>query len=324
MKTAVKQFFAIALAVALVIPSAIFVQGTAKASADADEWSVSLPNMQRRIRVGHTNSNKKWILYRDGKPVDFDKDEADGYADVDDIDEIDYEVDSSNSNAISVENVDWNYYKLKALKQGSARITITFTIKYTDGTEDKFSSKPYRVASCLTTESSARKNMSNVLKYYRKGKLKKANRYNRRLPKYADEVTVDEHVRRVFVKKAKRAKNLCEAYIVNMDNDKTPELIVWQGTCEADYVFRIYKYRNGKTHYVGKTSAFSSVICGYGSKPGFIRVMGHMGYEQVYYCRIENGKVRTKQIKYKGKKYRTAANYFPMRNQLRSIVKTAY
>ena len=69
--------------------------------------------------------------------------------------------------------------------------------------------------------------------------------------------------------------------LYDIDGDGVLELIVLAGTCEADFVRRIYTVADGRAQYAGETFGGHSTLyeCPEG---GFYNMMAHMGYEEVY------------------------------------------
>ena len=72
-----------------------------------------------------------------------------------------------------------------------------------------------------------------------------------------------------------------EYTVYDFDGDGVKELIVKAGTCEADYVWRIYTIADNEARYIGTTFGGHSTIyaCPDG---GFYNMMAHMGFEEIY------------------------------------------
>ena len=62
-------------------------------------------------------------------------------------------------------------------------------------------------------------------------------------------------------------------YLVDLDQDKKPELLCKYGTCEADVRTDIYTFKKGK------------------AKKGVMQVWSHMGYASVSVMKMKNGKI---------------------------------
>jgi len=74
-----------------------------------------------------------------------------------------------------------------------------------------------------------------------------------------------------------------EYALYDMDNNGVKELIVQAGTCEADYVWRIYTIVNNVVNFIGETFGGHSMLFACPDE-GFYNMMGHMGYEEI--CRV--------------------------------------
>jgi len=72
-----------------------------------------------------------------------------------------------------------------------------------------------------------------------------------------------------------------EYALYDFDGDGVKELIVLAGTCEADFVWRIYTVIDSEAQYIGETFGGHSMLfaCPEG---GFYNMIGHMGYEEIY------------------------------------------
>lgn len=87
--------------------------------------------------------------------------------------------------------------------------------------------------------------------------------------------------------------------LYDIDGDGIKELLLQDGTCEADYKYIIYTIENGESEYLGEISGSHTVF--YADESGgeedyIIQVQGHMGYETVSHVWIQNGTVETSQI----------------------------
>lgn len=77
------------------------------------------------------------------------------------------------------------------------------------------------------------------------------------------------------------------------------ELLVKNGTCEADYTYQAYTIQNNKSKYLGQISGGHTVFYkdeNGGTKKYIIQVQGHMMWEAVSYVEINNGKIGSKEI----------------------------
>ena len=81
-----------------------------------------------------------------------------------------------------------------------------------------------------------------------------------------------------------------ECYFFDINKDGTTELIVQNGTCEADYQYDIYTAKNNSAVYVDTISAGHSGL--FESDNGDLIIQyAQMGYEAVSSISMENGKI---------------------------------
>lgn len=88
--------------------------------------------------------------------------------------------------------------------------------------------------------------------------------------------------------------------IYDIDKDGVKELLVLEGTCTADYVYKIYTIENMKSKYLGQVPGANSTFCedeNGGTEKYIIRSAEHMDYVGEFYVSIENGKVVEREIK---------------------------
>ena len=85
----------------------------------------------------------------------------------------------------------------------------------------------------------------------------------------------------------------------DIDKDGVDELLLQEGTCEADYMYHVYTIQNKKSVSLGSISGSHSMFYAdeEGGKYSYIyQVMGHMGYEHLSKVEIKDGKVQTTQL----------------------------
>ncbi|MEA4805065.1 hypothetical protein [Acetobacterium wieringae] len=89
------------------------------------------------------------------------------------------------------------------------------------------------------------------------------------------------------------AKYACPCSLFDMDSNGIPELFIKTGSCEADYKYQIYTYENGQAKYMGSTSGGHATLMGKTNSTGgeLILLVAHMGYQQVYEIKYENGSI---------------------------------
>lgn len=85
-------------------------------------------------------------------------------------------------------------------------------------------------------------------------------------------------------------------YLYDMTGDGIPELIIKNGSCEADYNDRVFTYKdNGKVECLGTIPSGHSVF--YSADDGaLVRSMGHMGYIQFDMITYEDNELKTELI----------------------------
>ena len=134
--------------------------------------------------------------------------------------------------------------------------------------------------------SSDTKNIEKVLKYYKKGQYKKAQKYNKKLSKIVKEKCVKKMPAKI--KKAYRKivksyntdnslgkKYISGYYLTDIDNDSVAELIVRAGSSEAEARFYVYDWIGHK---------------------GFIIYGGLQQSEWIKTVTIKNGKLKVKKV----------------------------
>ena len=135
--------------------------------------------------------------------------------------------------------------------------------------------------------SSDTKNIEKVLKYYKKGQYKKAQKYNKKLSKIVKEKCVKKMPAKI--KKAYRKivksyntdnslgkKYISGYYLTDIDNDSVAELIVRAGSSEADARFYVYDWKKGKIKKIGSVEALHSEVYAYIGHKGFIIYGGEL------------------------------------------------
>ena len=148
--------------------------------------------------------------------------------------------------------------------------------------------------------SSDTKNIEKVLKYYKKGQYKKAQKYNKKLSKIVKEKCVKKMPARIkkayrkIVKSYNTDSSLGKKYIIgyyltDIDNDNVAELIVKAGASEASYKFYVYDW-------IGSVEAFHSEVYAYIGHKGFIIYGGLQQSEWIKTVTIKNGKLKVKKV----------------------------
>lgn len=91
-------------------------------------------------------------------------------------------------------------------------------------------------------------------------------------------------------------------FLYDIDKDGVKELLLLNGTCEADYVYKIYTIGNGSARYIDEVNG--SCVMFYedengGTEKYIISVQARMGCERVSKIWLKDGKVSTEEISYK-------------------------
>lgn len=155
--------------------------------------------------------------------------------------------------------------------------------------------------------SSNTKNIEKVLKYYKKGQYKKAQKYNKKLSKIVKEKCVKKMPAKI--KKAYRKivksyntdnslgkKYISGYYLTDIDNDNVAELIIRAGSSEADARFYVYDWKKGKVKKIGSVEALHSAVYAYIGHKGFIIYGGLQQSEWIKIVTIKNGKLKVKKV----------------------------
>ena len=82
----------------------------------------------------------------------------------------------------------------------------------------------------------------------------------------------------------------CEYLVYDVDKDGTPELLIKIGTCEADYLGRLYTMGPNGPFQVGEDLGLGhSAFYSDPGENGIVLMYGHMGYAMALRIRIEDG-----------------------------------
>lgn len=88
-------------------------------------------------------------------------------------------------------------------------------------------------------------------------------------------------------------------YFYDIDKDGVKELLVEEGTCEADYIYKIYTISGGKSECLGQVFGFHCAFYkdeNNGTGDYIVRAEGHQGYERISNIRIIYDKVTEEQV----------------------------
>lgn len=184
------------------------------------------------------------------------------------------------------------------------------------------------IAVPVTVSASAGSNMEKVLYYYKKGNYKKANTYNKKLSKYAEESCVKKmssKMKKAYKKILKgyrlngSGKCLSALYFSDIDNDKKAEMLALYGTSYQDTVLRVYKYTKGTAKKVGQIGiGRSDTFLAYPDHKGILQVGAYHGGEYVGTLTIKGNKIKETSIIGRQTGDRTAMSF---RQKLRNYIK---
>lgn len=140
-------------------------------------------------------------------------------------------------------------------------------------------------------------NVTKMLTAYKKHQYKTAEKYAKKIKSTKS----DSSEKKMTVSMTKAYANVLlntskkfiwdGAYFVDMDGDNKAEMILPHGTCEADAVAYVYKYKSGKAVKVGKFNYGHTMLVNYPGHKGVICMTAHMGYEKIFTVCLKNGKI---------------------------------
>ncbi|WP_448861991.1 zinc-ribbon domain-containing protein [Dorea sp.] len=88
-------------------------------------------------------------------------------------------------------------------------------------------------------------------------------------------------------------------FLCDIDKDGIKELLVQNGTCEADYTYQAYTIQNNKSKYLGEISGFHTMFYkdeNGGTEKYIIQVQGYMMGETISHIEINNGKIESEEV----------------------------
>ncbi len=88
-----------------------------------------------------------------------------------------------------------------------------------------------------------------------------------------------------------------EYSVYDIDNDGVRELLLKEGTCEADYMYHVYKLNGNKAQDVGTFTGAHSMLYGNEDGAGIIAVSAVQGYERVALVTLKNSTLTEKLIR---------------------------
>jgi hypothetical protein len=160
----------------------------------------------------------------------------------------------------------------------------------------------------LKSEAAVKASVRQVLNLYKAGKYLEARTMSRRLPGKASEKCVKKmptKVKKVYLKKVKSMQKtwtgvnkpyMWNYYLTDVNKDRTAELLIQYGSCEADMRILVYTYKMGRAVKVGTVRESHVTVYAYPKANGFIVRSTHMGVESIRLVTMKKSKIRTKRI----------------------------
>ncbi len=163
------------------------------------------------------------------------------------------------------------------------------------------------------SEKSDGQNMQLMLKAYKAKKYNKARKYAKKV-KLKQESAVSnmtDEVKKAYLDKVNKyieqkgvysndrelfSEYVWDYYLTDIDNDKTPELLILYGSCEADARYDVFTYKEGRIKKVGYIGGGHTVLCSYPNHNGILCLSGWGGYESISIIKIKDNKIKT--VKY--------------------------
>jgi hypothetical protein len=145
-------------------------------------------------------------------------------------------------------------------------------------------------------------NTENFLNAFLSGNYDEAESWGNKNPEYADEGTVlnmRSDVYDAYESTAQQYANNPDGLIgeygyTDIDNDGTPEMVLFTPGYEADKKLKVFTYDSGSVTEVGELGLGHTSVYAYPGHNGMVLHYGHMGYEAYSVVSIENGELRTK------------------------------
>ena len=173
-----------------------------------------------------------------------------------------------------------------------------------------------------TSYASDSSNVTKMLNAYKKHQYKTAEKYAKKIKNTKSDSSESKMTSSMTRAYASVLLNTPEKYLwdgvyfVDMDGDKNAEMILPYGTCEADVVAHVYKYKRGKTKKVGEFNFGHTLIANYPGHKGVICMTTHMGYEEVSTVYLKNKKIKQTNYGYRYVDNGKYLNLKPLNNHL--------
>ena len=147
-------------------------------------------------------------------------------------------------------------------------------------------------------------NTENFLTAFRSGDYDEAVVWASKNPEYADEtvvVTMPTEIRNAYEDVEKQYANDPDGFTgyygyTDIDNDGTPEMVLFTPGPEASTQLKIFGYDGGSVSEIGEVSGGHTALFAYPGHNGLIVERGHMGYQTFSVLSIENGQISTEEF----------------------------
>ncbi len=161
--------------------------------------------------------------------------------------------------------------------------------------------------------------MKKVVKYYKQGKMKKARKEAKKLPKTISHIIpLNDENCEIYLEAIESVSDVQEMYLCDYDEDTTAELFIKHGDCEADMVLDCYDVDcDDEDKLIWSVNASHCTVHDYYGTPGMILMSGIQGYEEM---RVIN-------VKGKEKKYTRdvgSGSYFNPRCKMKKVKKSYF
>lgn len=181
--------------------------------------------------------------------------------------------------------------------------------------------------------------VKKILKYYKSGEYSKADELAGKLKKYADEKCVNAmpaKMKKAYLNKLNgyiskqgitwsmdHPDYVWDYYLTDIDNDRTPELLIRYGSCEANVRTDVFSYKSNKVVKIGQFSCGHETFYAYPNNNGLVVINKHMGEEFVSVITIKNGNL--KETSYGSRDSKSApAEYLQMGLMLKGHIQRGY
>ncbi len=145
--------------------------------------------------------------------------------------------------------------------------------------------------------------LTSYLKYFKKEQYSKAKQYLKQMKKTDRDTSLHKMTKKQkkayykmvkrYHKKYHKTYYIWGYYLADLDRDKSPELLIKYGSCEADATTVVYTFKKNKTVKAGKIYATHTSYVAYPGK-GVLEIEGHMGACSVSVVTMKHGKIASK------------------------------